>query len=150
MVIVRRGSERVIGERAEGVSDLNVIGISFKDEGNGDGRSLGQVEDGGLAGGSVGIGGRANDGEDAVVGRGRLDPLGVIRIESGDESGSIAVTTVDDGVSQLDAGATVYKTNYLGTLCCVWTTAEIMSSLLCCFGRLFNNNYFLWIFLLDA
>jgi hypothetical protein len=70
MVIIRRGSKGVIGE------NLNVIGVSFEDEGNGDGGSLSQVEDGGLAGSSVGIGGGTNNVEDApVVDRGRLDPL---------------------------------------------------------------------------
>jgi hypothetical protein len=46
----------------------------------------------------------------------------------------VAVAMVGDGVSQLDAGATVYETNYLGTLCCIRTMDKIMSSLLCCFG----------------
>jgi hypothetical protein len=60
----------------------------------------------------------------------------------------VAVAMVDDGVSQLDAGATVYETNYLGTLCCIRTTDKIMSSLLCCFGQLFNNCFlgsFFWM-----
>jgi hypothetical protein len=40
MVVVRRGLKGAIGESTEGVSDLNVIGVSFKDEGNGDGSAL--------------------------------------------------------------------------------------------------------------
>jgi hypothetical protein len=88
MVIVRRDSKGVIGEKTEGVSDLDVFGVSFEDECNRDGRSLCQVEDGGLAGSSIGVGVGTNNVKDAVVGRGRLDPLGVIRVENGDESGS--------------------------------------------------------------
>jgi hypothetical protein len=53
---------------------------------------------------------------------------------------------VDDEVSQLDAGAIVYKTNYLGTLCCLRTKDDIMSGLLCCFGRLFNNCFLGFVF----
>jgi hypothetical protein len=45
----------------------------------------------------------------------------------------VAVAMVDDGVSQLDAGATVYETNYVGTSCCIRTTDEIMSSFVGCF-----------------
>jgi hypothetical protein len=37
----------------------------------------------------------------------------------------VAVAMVDDGASQLDAGATVYETNYLGISCCIRTTDEI-------------------------
>jgi hypothetical protein len=35
----------------------------------------------------------------------------------------------------------VYETNYLGTLWCIQTMDKIMSSLLCCFGQLFNNCF---------
>jgi hypothetical protein len=49
----------------------------------------------------------------------------------------VAVAMVDDGVSHLDAGATVYETNYLGISCCTRTTDEIMSS-------------FCWLFLVDC
>jgi hypothetical protein len=88
MVVVRRGSQRVVGERTEGVSNLNVFGVSFEDECDGDGRSLCQVENGGLAGSSVGVGVGADSVEDTIVGRGCLDPVGFIRVESRDESGS--------------------------------------------------------------
>jgi hypothetical protein len=60
----------------------------------------------------------------------------------------VAVAVVGDEVSQLDASATVYKTNYLGTSCCIWTTDEIMSGLLCCFGQLFNNCFLGFFFLM--
>jgi hypothetical protein len=88
MVVVRGDSKGVIGERTEGVSDLDVRGVSFEDECDGDGRSLCQVEDGGLVGSSIGVGVGTDNVEDAVVSRGCLDPLGVVRIESGDEGGS--------------------------------------------------------------
>jgi hypothetical protein len=88
MVIVRRGSERIVGEGNEGVPGLDVVWVSFEDESDGDRGALSQVEDGSLAGSCVGIGGGPNNVEDAVVGISRLNPLGVVRVERGDESGS--------------------------------------------------------------
>jgi hypothetical protein len=73
MVIVRRDLERIVGEGSDGVPNLDVVGVSFEDEGTSDGGALSQVEDGSLTGSSVGISGGTDNIEDAVIGRSSLD-----------------------------------------------------------------------------
>jgi hypothetical protein len=67
---------------------LDSLRVSFEDEDKGDWGALCQVEDGGLAGGSVRIGSRTHDVEDVVIGESGCDPLGVVRVQGRDESGS--------------------------------------------------------------
>jgi hypothetical protein len=59
----------------------------------------------------------------------------------------VAVTMVDDGVSQRDAGATVYETNYLGTS--YLDNGQDYENFVVLFW-LTVQQLFSWIFLLDA
>jgi hypothetical protein len=88
MVVIGRGSEWIVGEGSESVPNLDMVWVSFEDEGDGDRRALSQVEDGGLAAACVGVGGGSDNVEDVVIGRTCLKPLGVVRVERGGEGGS--------------------------------------------------------------